>query len=267
MDPLSLYKKNYHLDYGDIDFFKRLKLSYLFNYFQNIAGLHSESTKLGIGKLQNEYGAAWVMIRMMLDINRMPGANEDILIETWPVEPKKMMIDRNFIVRDMNGNILVSAISTWVILDMEKRQMVKIDSIIPPQHPEFLESKAIDRKFEKLKPLGELQPVYKKLVGFSDIDINGHVNNAKYIDYILDCFSVEKHGEYQIKSAQISYVNEAVAGDIISLYKDTAHMDGGNKAVYIEGISETDGKVYFQAYVEVQEDIQVQEDIANISVK
>lgn len=62
MNPLSIYKKNYHVDYGDADYFKRLKLSYLFNFFQNIAGLHSESTDLGIGKLQNEYGVAWVMV-------------------------------------------------------------------------------------------------------------------------------------------------------------------------------------------------------------
>lgn len=252
MDPLSIYKKNYHVDYGDADYFKRLKLSYLFNYFQNIAGLHSEITNLGIGKLQNEYGVAWVMIRMMLDINRMPGINEDISIETWPVSPKKMMIERNFIVRDMDGNILVSAISSWVILDLQKRQMVKIDSMIPQQHPEFIESKAIDRKFEKLKPAGELHSVYKKYVGFSDLDINGHVNNVKYIDYILDCFSLDKHGKYNVKSIQINYVNEAVAGDTISLYKDTSEIDSSNKKVYIEGINETDGKVHFQAYIQVQ---------------
>lgn len=229
MNPLSIYKKNYHVDYGHADYFKRLKLSYLFNCFQNIAGLHSESTNLGIEKLQNEYGVAWVMVRMMLEINRMPGINEDISIETWPVSPKKMMIERNFIVRDKDGHILVSAISSWVILDLQKRQMVKIDSIISPQYPEFLESKAIDRKFEKLKPAGELHLVYKKLVGFSDLDINGHVNNAKYIDYISDCFSLEKHGKYSAKSIQINYVNEAVAGDTISLYKDTEEIDGSCK--------------------------------------
>ncbi|ACL76790.1 acyl-[acyl-carrier-protein] thioesterase [Ruminiclostridium cellulolyticum] len=252
MEPLSIYKKNYHVDYGDADFYKRLKLSYLFNYFQNIAGLHSENTNVGIRKLQNDYGAAWVMTRMLMDINRMPECNEEISIETWPVEPKKKMIDRNFIVRDMDGSILASAISTWVILDMEKREMVRIDSVIPPQYPEFLKSKAIDRKFDKLKPSGQLQPAYKKLVGFSDIDINGHVNNAKYIDYILDCFTVEKHGEYRVKSIQINYVNEAVAGDIISLYKDTVDMDGSDKAVYITGINEVDGKVNFESHIRVQ---------------
>lgn len=252
MNPLSIYKKNYHIDYGDADYFKRLKLSYLFNFFQNIAGLHSESTDLGIGKLQNEYGVAWVMVRMMVDINRMPGINEDISIETWPVSPKKMTIERNFIVRDMKGNILVNAISSWVILDLQKRQMVKIDSMLPKQHPEFIESKAIDRKFEKLKPTGELHLVYKKLVGFSDLDINGHVNNAKYIDYILDCFSLDKHEKYSAESIQINYVNEAVAGDTISLYRNTEEIEGNHKRVYIQGVSETDKKVYFEADIKVQ---------------
>ncbi|HEX2927618.1 MAG TPA: acyl-ACP thioesterase domain-containing protein [Ruminiclostridium sp.] len=252
MDSLSLYKKSYHVEYGDTDYYKRLKLSSLFNYFQDVASLHSEIANLSIEKLQAEYGAAWVMIRILLDINRLPVSNENIQIETWPIQPRKMEIERNFIVRDMDGNILVSAVSGWVVLDMEKREMMKIDSVITQQYPVFLETKATDRKMGRLKPKGELQPVYKKHVGFSDIDINGHVNNAKYIDYISDCFSLEKHGEYNIKSIQVNYVNEAVAGDTISLYRDISEMSNTDKAVYIEGTDDKDGKVFFKAYIEVK---------------
>jgi Acyl-ACP thioesterase len=253
MDSLSLYKKSYHVEYGDADYYKKLKLSSLFDYFQDIASLHSEIAGLGIDRLQKEYGVAWVMMRIMLDINRMPVCNEDIQIETWPIQPKRMDIERDFIVRDMDGNILVSAISSWVVLDMEKREITKIDSIISPQHPEYLETKAIDKKLVKIKRVGQLQPIYKKLIGFSDIDINGHVNNAKYIDYISDCFSLEKHGEYELKSIQVNYVNEAVPGDTISLYKDISDVSNADREVYIEGTDETDGKVYFKAYIEVKQ--------------
>jgi medium-chain acyl-[acyl-carrier-protein] hydrolase len=252
LEQLSLYKKNYHVDYGDSDYYKRLKLSALFNYLQDIASLHSENTNLGIEKLQNDLGVAWVMIRIMLDIKRMPVCNENIVVETWPLQPKKMEIERDFVVSDTDGSVLVSAVSNWVVLDMEKREIQKMENVVAPENYVFIEKKAIDRRMGRLKAAGQLYPVFKKSVGYSDIDINGHVNNSKYIDFIADCFSLEEHEKHSVKSIQVNYISEALAGDTISLYKDASGMDSENKIVYIEGIDEAADKVYFKASIEFE---------------
>lgn len=249
MEAMSIYKKQYHVDYGDSDFYKKLKLSSLFNYLQDIASLHSEHLGIGINDIHKKHGVAWVMVRIMVDIERIPNWNEDITIETWPSEPKKLEFERDFIVYDMQRNILVRAISSWVIMDVKKREIRKTD-LIAIEYPPFVEQRAINKRMIKLKPMGEQNFVYKKLIGYSDIDINGHLNNSKYLDYITDCFSMERHREYTVESVQISYISEALAGDSIVFYKDISNLESGS--VYVEGVDEISSKVYFKASLKIK---------------
>jgi acyl-ACP thioesterase len=242
-----VYKKDYHVDYGDSDYYKNLKLSSLFNFLQDIASLHSENLGIGINHILKKFNVAWVMIRILVDIDRIPCWNEDIIIETWPLEPKKFEFERDFIVKDRQGNVLARAISSWVILDIDKREIRKSE-LISREYPAFETKRAIDRRMEKLKPSGgELLQVYSRKIGYSDIDINGHLNNSKYIDYITDCFSLEAHGQYTVKSLQVSYINEAIAGETIILKKDISELESGS--VYVEGTDATGDKVYFKASI------------------
>jgi medium-chain acyl-[acyl-carrier-protein] hydrolase len=248
MKAMSIYKKNYHVDYGDSDYYKKLKLSSLFNYLQDIASLHSENLGIGIDDIQKKHGVAWVMVRILVNVTRMPNWNEDILVETWPIEPKRLEFERDFIVKDIDGNILATAISSWVIMNIEKREIRKTEEI-RIEYPTFVEERAINERMGKLKPKGQLQMVYSKLIGYSDIDINGHLNNSKYIDYITDCFSMERHGEYTVKSVQVSYISEALAGDKIVFFKDITNLEAGS--VYVEGVNEQGDKVYFKACITI----------------
>lgn len=249
MEAMSIYKKKYHVDYGDSDYYKKLKLSSLFNYLQDVASLHSENLGIGINDIGQKHSVAWVMVRILVDVERMPNWNEDIIVETWPNEPKKLEFERDFIVRDQKGNVLVRAISSWVIMDIEKREIRKTE-LIRIAYPPFAKERAICKRMGKLKPNGELKYVYNKQIGYSDIDINGHLNNSKYIDYITDCFSMEKHGEYIVKSVQVSYISEALAGETIAFYKDISRLESG--ALYVEGTDEIGDKVYFKACITIK---------------
>ncbi|MHB8062562.1 MAG: acyl-[acyl-carrier-protein] thioesterase [Ruminiclostridium sp.] len=248
MEALSIYKKNYHVDYGDSDYYKKLKLSSLFNYLQDIASLHSENLGIGINDIQQKHDVAWVMIRIMVEVTRIPNWNEDIIVETWPIEPKRLEFERDFIVKDKAGNVIVSAISSWVIMNIEKREIRKTEEI-RIEYPPFMVQRAVNQRMGKLKPKGQLERVYDKLIGYSDIDINGHLNNSKYIDYITDCFSMERHGEYTVRSIQVNYISEALAGDTIVFYKDASDLEAGS--VHVEGVNELGDKVYFKACVTI----------------
>lgn len=252
MEPVSIYTKKYHVDYGDSDYYKKLKLSSLFNYLQDIASLHSENLGIGIDAIHQKHGVAWVMVRIMVEIERMPYWNEDIIVETWPNEPKKLEFERSFIVRDLEDRVLVRAISSWVIMDIQKREIRKTE-LIRIDYPPLPDYMAINKRMGKLKPMGELSFVYDKKIGYSDIDINGHLNNSKYIDYITDCFSIEKHGMYNIDSVQVSYISEALAGDTIKFYKDISALDSEEQSsVYVEGVAETDGRIYFKSTIKLK---------------
>lgn len=246
---LALYRKNYHIDLSDVDFKKKLKLSSLFEYFQDVASLAADALGVGIEVLQKEHGVAWVLNRMRVDIERMPDWDEEITIETWPLEPGRLEFNRDYIVKDRAGNIIIRAISSWIIMDLVKRRLKRVSSL--PFHFSTLnEERAIEAPFHKWKDLEKLETVYTKQIGYSDIDINGHLNNSRYIDYIMDCFPMEEHRQNDITSIEVNFTKEALPGDILLMKKDLSEL--GNGHIYVEGIHRDNGHTIFKAKIEIE---------------
>ncbi|WP_106495777.1 acyl-[acyl-carrier-protein] thioesterase [Lentibacillus sp. Marseille-P4043] len=246
----SVFKRKYHIDLRDVDFTKSLKLSTLFSYFQDIASLASEEIGFGIEKLEKEFGVAWVLTRIRVNIIRNPIWDEEITIETWPLEPGKADFDRDYLVKDENGNIIIKAVSKWVIMDLHERK-IKRSKTIGIRYPENITERAIEGKLEKLKDFGTLEEVYNKVIGYSDIDFNGHLNNSKYVDYIMDCFPIDDHKSHAIHTIDLSFNHEALPGDSITLYKDISKLD--ENFIYIEGVNQTNDHVAFKSLVNIKQ--------------
>lgn len=249
MEPVSIYKKKYVIELSDVDFTKKLKLSTLFSYFQDIASEAVDNLGIGIDTLEKKHGVAWALIRVRVDIIRNPEWNEEITIETWPQEPEKIEFERDFIVRDAGGNIIIKAVSIWIIFDIKTRRIRKSE-VIAIEYPPIVKTRAIDCKLGKLKDSGHLEIAYKKVIGYSDVDFNGHLNNSKYIDFISDCFEIDKHERNTVRTVEVNYINEALPGDTLVLYKDISHID--SNLLYIEGVSEENGNVVFKAQVKIE---------------
>lgn len=244
----AIYKKQFTIQGSDVDFRQQLKLSSLFIYLQDMATEHA--TKLGVGRnvTQDEYGVVWVLIRARVDVIRYPKIRENITIETWPNQPGKLEFERNFFMYDDENNIIAKAMSSWVLIDFNTRKL-KRSSLIESNFPPSGRENAIDCQLGKFKSKGNLNIEYKKTVGYSDIDINEHLNNAKYIDYIMDCFSLEKHKKYIVKSIEIDYVHEALPGETIVLKSDLTDVE--QNVIYIEGINEGTGKTSFKSQIQI----------------
>jgi medium-chain acyl-[acyl-carrier-protein] hydrolase len=242
----AIYKKKYIVQPSETDFIRQLKLSSLFSYLQDMATEHAYNIGVGRDVLQKKYGIIWVLNRVKGEVIRYPMFKEEITIETWPEPPEKVQFNRNFLVYDKDGNIIVRAFSQWVVIDFITRKLRR-SSIIEEEFPKVDRERAIDCTQGKIKPSGKLNLSYKKTVGYSDIDINEHLNNAKYIDYIMDCFSLENHKKYSVKSIDIDYMHEALPGETIQLYTDTE--DAKDNLVYIEGINENTKLTTFKAQI------------------
>ena len=119
--PVPVYKKEYQIGLGDIDFQKKLKISALFNFFQDIASLHAENLGIGIDSLISGYGVTWVLTRIRVDMERMRAGREHHY-RNMAHPPGKLEFGRDFLVRDTSDSILARAVSTWVIMDISARK-------------------------------------------------------------------------------------------------------------------------------------------------
>ncbi len=251
MEPLSLYKKAFTVEMRDVDFTGTLRLSSLFTYFQEAANQHSEDLGIGFETIMEKFGVIWALIRIRVEILRYPVFNEEIVVETWPQEPKNLQFIRDFLARDQKGHIIARAVSIWAILDAHTRKLQRSKLIAANYPSSFKEERALECKLGKLKPFGPLEMAYERFIGYSDIDFNEHLNNTKYVDLIMDCFSLESHKSHYVRSIEFNYVHEALPGDTIVLYKDLNAAD--ENLIYIEGINEKEKKLAFQSRIQIKE--------------
>ena len=210
---LMAHLKKYLVDTGCVDQNKKLRLSNLFLMFQESAEEHSEI--LGIGHDKTTFaGRKWVITRYSLKINRMPKFEENINVYTYPGKPNPFFLYRHFYVTDENGNLLVVASSIWTILDAKTNKIVSnpFDVNIPGESKDFeleLPKKINDDAFNKVK---------EHQIEYSDIDLNGHVNNIKYIELIQNIHDTEFYKNNEIDTFVINYFSEIKEKENVSLF-------------------------------------------------
>ncbi len=248
MESQIIHRNKYKIGYSDVDFKKELKLSSLFGLFQDTAGVAAEKLGAGVVTLAEKFSVTWVLARIKVQIERIPTLDEEITVETWPHQPGRLEFERDYLVRDAAGNAVARAVSSWVLMDINTRELRKTN-LININYPPFIDEHALDSKPGRLKPAEQPEEVYRRVIGYSDVDFNEHINNTRHIDYTMDCFPIESHKNYRVRAIEVNYIKEAFPGDTLVMSRDISAMDSNR--VYIEGVSEGDGKTVFRAQVEV----------------
>ena len=88
---------------------------------------------------------------------------------------------------------------------------------------EFAKECPIERQ-SKLKPV-QGEPLLAYPVRYSDIDLNRHVNSVKYIEHMLDSFTLQQYDEKYIKRFEINYISEARYGMDFKIYRNELDAD------------------------------------------
>ena len=243
MDTYTSFKKKYSVEISNADFQMQLKPSSLFEFMQDAASIAAGELGFDHETLIDKYNVAWVLTRLRLDISRCPSLGENIEIETWHMQHGRITFDRDFIIYAEDGEILARAVSTWVIMDMTSREIKRAD-IIDFNVPVSSKGRAIDGALERLKPADTLSPAYARKIAYSDIDLNGHVNNAKYVEYIFDSLSMDDHREIEFTSIDVNYSSEMSPGETL-----VVKTCMGEESVYVEGENSGSGAVVFKSKI------------------
>ena len=209
----NIYRKEYRISPTDVDRYQRLKPSRMLLYIQDIAGLHSESISFSYEELAKR-GIFWAVIRHRLQITRIPMEKETIYLETWPMPTTRVAYPRSTIAYDDQGNELFRSICLWVLMDLNNRSMlipknsgIEIDGTL--RGTELAIPKSL-----LPKPLSQVTP---RTVVYSDLDRNGHMNNARYLDWIQDLMPSEFHLHHPIRDITMCYINEALEQQNLNL--------------------------------------------------
>jgi acyl-ACP thioesterase len=234
---------------SSVDISKSLRVSTAFDYFQDIAGLHAENLGAGIDHIREAYDVAWIVMRVRLEVNRMPHLEEPVVVESWP-QPPKIRYDRDYRIRaEKDGELLASAASSWILMNLTTHDITKgkvFDYACDIQETE----RAVGGKLRQLKAPGPLATVVERPVRYSDIDYNLHVNNARYIDFIMDCYPLAFHQEYEVGAIEVNYVNEISADETLVIGKAAYEDEASAPHDYFELSSAGDGRTAIKVAIE-----------------
>lgn len=200
-----------------VDFMGRLSIGVLGKHMLNSADAFALERGFDLAEREGEH-YTWVLSRLAIEWEDWPRTREEFSIQTWVEKVYRLFADRNFAILNKEGKPIGYARSVWAMISMENRNPVDLLTL----HGESLANSVCGKECPIAKPgrikMSQQTPVSEYVAKYSDLDINGHVNSIKYIEHILDLFSMNTFKEKTLKRFEIAYVAESYYGDTLSFY-------------------------------------------------
>ncbi|MBQ9239546.1 MAG: acyl-[Treponema sp.] len=159
---------------------------------------------------------AILVSRLSFRFHRMPSVNECITISTWEEKPEVLQLVRAYEITSATGEPLVSGISSWLVVDLKTRHLMRTNGFtLRPTPTAQREHDCLPTA--KITAPSNMRMLGERTIRYSDIDGNGHVDNARYAEYVIDSLPAE----YQHKTFtdfRMNYSKEAMLGDTLTIY-------------------------------------------------
>lgn len=247
MQPI--YVKEFEVSPVAVDQFGRLKASRILAFLQDVAGDHSAILGTDQNQLMDK-NLFWAVIRHRVQISRLPLSGEKLRIETWPMPTTRTAYPRSTIAYDGQGNECFRSISLWILMDAGSRAMV-----LPCKSG--VEVNGLLRGNELRAPSSilprEMPECQERTVRYTDLDINGHMNNCRYLDWVEDLLPSAFHARHEIREFTLCYMSEVRENEPVQLHWELS--DG--PALTVEAVRRDGGETathsrVFSARVEFQ---------------
>ena len=211
---MMVFEKEYELRAADFDRYDRIQPSAILSLFQDVAGIHANNLGIGFHELMARQ-TIWVLTKVRYRLVGTPHRYETVRVRTWPLPPARVNFRREYCIETPDGVPLVQGTSEWVIVHSEKRRVLPATNVYP-EGDSYCTDTFFEGRLAKV-PLFEVEGDGHTIVpGFTQLDINGHINNTCYADYVMDALSP---GEgMAVRQLQIDYHRERMQDMPVQLY-------------------------------------------------
>ena len=204
-----------------------------------------QSIELGVSDktILEEHNLVWIITDYDIEVVRLPRFAEEITIETEALSYNRLFCYRRFTIYDEEGRELIHMIATFVLMDRDSRKVHAVEpEIVAPYQSDFDKKLIRGPKYESLD-----EPFSKDYhVRFYDLDMNGHVNNSKYLDWIFEVMGADFLTQYIPKKINLKYVKEVRPGGVITSAVERTGLESKHEIA-------SDGATNAQAIITWQE--------------
>lgn len=238
----AIFTKEFSVNTMVVNSNKRLGLVGLLGMLQDAAGLHADQLGFGYEDMIASQ-TFWVLTRQKIVMDQWPLWGDTVRIVTWPRPLNAMTATRDFEIF-VGDRKYGECVTGWMILDGKTRRPVR-----PSLNEERLRVRtdynlSIDPT--KVPFQEEARSIKIVEVRNSDLDMNNHVNNTKYGQWILDAIPISRHREMRLKEYEINFLAETYLEDVITLQANELKPHPTSEIIF-QGIRDKDLKPVFTA--------------------
>jgi acyl-ACP thioesterase len=212
----DIWRERLRIEFCDVDPSGGITPFQVFDYFQKAAACHAEDLEVGRRALASR-ALVWILSRMSISIERRLKLDEDAELRTWPRGFEKLFAVRDYDMIDAEGKACIRGRSFWLLLDTENRRPLppaRMGIALPCN--DGLDALPVSARGICEAPGLALSG--QRAVCYSDIDFNGHVNNARYVQWIQDSLPDTVLCGAKTMRLDINYLSELKAGERVELW-------------------------------------------------
>lgn len=244
MQSVNPHRFTFKVRTYEADYLNRLKINSLLNYMQEAAATSANRLGFGYDQLKPKH-KFWVLSRLIVELYDKIRFDEEITIETWPKSVHKLLALRDFLFWNSEGILFGKATTAWLLIDSNSQRPVSPMSANIGSHHFDLPA-AIENTPEKMNEPASKTLIAQRQVVYSDLDVNNHVNNARYAEFLFDSLPKSIHQQLYPSFFQINYLKELKLGDTMKIF--SSEINSSPLHIYLEGINQGGHKT-FQAQV------------------
>lgn len=234
---MEKFTMEYIIPYYETDRYGRVTPVSLLKYLGETSSQHGDYQGVGFDELQRE-NHGWILYRWKVRFDHYPSVGDKIVVETWTSGFYKFYAYREFIIYDGSRREIGRATTQWIFLDIERKRPIRI-----PQKFDKIYNIIDEKVFEGFGELEDRVEVSECLdfnVRKSDIDYNNHVNNAHYLEWVIETIPEDIEERYFLNEFEIVYKKETLYGESIVSQRDEG-TDNGDYIIYNHSILSSDG--------------------------
>ncbi|MBX2831812.1 MAG: acyl-ACP thioesterase [Rhodospirillales bacterium] len=239
------WQGTYRVRYSEIGDNGKVMLPALADYMQDAAGWGARILKLAYDDTVDQ-GIAWVLARMVIHIREYPGNGEDILVETWPSGVSRRVATRDFRLTNRKGEVIGVAQSYWVMFDLRERRAAQWPDWIAERLPNPPGPKLIEPPLRPAFTKDPLPACDTIKARSSDLDLYGHVNNVRLMQWVLGVAGQNNRPDFHPHSLDIQFRTECRVHERVEI----RHANG-----FAAITREEDGTDLVRAHIEPRDQI------------
>ncbi len=209
MESNGVWEESFTFQKSQADEQGAVRITTLCSLLQEIANNHADFRKLGYADMQ-EKGLFWALSRLRIKVDRYPAWKEKIALRTW-VSEMEPFSHRHFTFHEPSGAIIASAYTIWVPVNVETRKPARLKTTGIPLMNILSPSGAP----EKLLPSSDAKPALTHVVVSDDLDLAGHTNNVKYVEWIMAHYDAET--QKSPRALVVNYLGETLLRDEVMI--------------------------------------------------